>query len=100
MVSKRSENLGGPVVSIVVLNYNGLNYMGRGGLKECLDSIVGCNYPHLEVIFVDNGSTDGSAAFVEESYGEKVLVVKNDRNLGCAEGFNAGMRIATFTSAA
>jgi len=95
IVSKPLEDLRGPVVSIVVLNYNGLSYMGRRGLKECLDSIVGCDYPHLEAIFVDNGSTDGSAAFVEESYGEKVLVVKNERNLGCAEGFNAGMRVAT-----
>lgn len=92
MVSKSSRNLRhGPLVSIIVLNYNGLSYMGAG-LKECLDSIVGCNYPSLEVIFVDNGSNDGSSVFVEKSYGDKILVIKNEHNLGCAEGFNTGIK--------
>ncbi len=81
-----------PRVSVVILNHNGLAYMGEEKLKECLDSVIECDYPHLETIFVDNGSSDCSAVFVERNYGSKVAVIKNDRNLGIAEGFNSGIR--------
>jgi len=80
-----------PLVSVIILNYNGLRYLGAR-LKSCLDSVVECDYQHFEVIFVDNGSTDGSSVFVEESYRNKVLVIQNQRNLGCAKGFNVGIR--------
>ena len=92
MVSKslRKNRTRPPLVSVIILNYNGLTYLGTF-LKKCLDSVIGCNYPYLEVIFVDNGSNDGSAVFVEETYGDKILVIKNEQNLGCAEGFNAGI---------
>lgn len=80
-----------PLVSVIVLNYNGLAYLGAA-LKECLDSVIECNYPHLEVIFVDNGSSDGSAIFVQENYRNKITTIKNDRNLGFSEGFNTGIR--------
>jgi len=44
-----------PLVSVVVLNYNGLKFLDR-----CLSSLLGSNYPNFEVIFVDNASADGS----------------------------------------
>jgi hypothetical protein len=94
-MSSKSKNLRrGTLVSLIVLNYNGLRYMGAGPLKECLDSIIGCNYPCLEVIFVDNGSDDGSSVFVAKAYGDKVLVIKNESNRGCGEGFNAGFEVS------
>lgn len=83
-----------PLVSVIILNYNGLRYL-RAGLQECLDSVIECNYPRLEVIFVDNGSTDGSPLFVEENYKSKIVVIKNEHNLGCAEGFNEGIRASS-----
>lgn len=93
MISKslRKNLVRAPLVSVIILNYNGLTYLGTG-LKECLDSVIGCNYPYLEVIFVDNGSNDCSSVFVEKTYGDKILVIKNEHNLGCAEGFNAGIK--------
>jgi len=66
--------------------------MGEAAVKECLDSVIECKYPHLETIFVDNGSSDNSALFVEHHYRNKIAVVKNVRNLGIAEGFNTGIR--------
>lgn len=93
MISKSSrKNLARvPLVSVIIPNYNGLTYLGVG-LKECLDSVIECNYPHVELIFVDNGSTDGSPIFVEENYRDKIVVIKNAHNLGCAEGYNTGIR--------
>lgn len=50
-------------------------------------------YPQVEVILVDNGSTDGSQALVEEHYPE-VRLLALDRNLGLTGGSNAGFRAA------
>ena len=80
-----------PLVSVVILNYNGLKYMGTG-LRECLDSVLMSDYPNLEVIFVDNGSVDKSASFIEENFRSKVRVIRNNSNLGFSEGFNTGIR--------
>ena len=50
-----------PLVSVVVLNYN-----GRDVLESCISSILDTRYPKLEVIMVDNGSTDGSYKIAEK----------------------------------
>ena len=81
-----------PLVSVVILNYNGLRYL-KGILQDCLDSVIKSNYPNLEIIFVDNGSTDGSATFIAKNY-PKIKIIKNNRNLGFSEGFNTGIRAA------
>jgi len=80
-----------PLVSVVILNYNGLKYL-KDGLKECLDSVLKTDYPNFEVIFVDNGSTDESAYFARKNYKSKIKIVENKDNLGFSEGFNTGMR--------
>jgi len=82
-----------PLVSVVILNYNGIKYL-KEGLKECLDSVIETDYPNLEIIFVDNGSTDGSADFIRRNYKSKIKMVENKRNLGFSEGFNTGIRIS------
>lgn len=79
-----------PLVSVVILNYNGLEYLGEV-LKKCLDSVINSNYPNLEIIFVDNGSTDGSVNFVVKNY-PGIRIIKNKCNLGFSEGFNTGIR--------
>ncbi len=75
-----------PSVSIIVLNYNGLKYLDR-----CLQSLRNLNYSknHYNVTVVDNGSIDGSIAFLEENYKE-VILIKNKKNLGvCLANNNA-----------
>ncbi len=75
-----------PLVSIITVNLNGKDY-----LSTCLDSIKNLDYPKdkLEVIVVDNGSTDGSAQFLAGSYPE-IKVIKNDFNKGFAVANNQG----------
>ena len=75
-------------VSVIILNYNGLHL-----LSECLDSLREQVFRDFEVIFVDNGSSDGSVAFVTENYPE-VSIVENRKNLGFGEGNNVGIRLA------
>ena len=82
-----------PLVSVIILNYNGLRYLEGGGLRKCLNSVLRTDYPNFEVIFIDNGSTDMSANFVEENFEKsKIRVVKNECNLGFSEGFNRGIK--------
>jgi len=74
------------LVSIVVLNFNGKKY-----LPNCLSSISRLSYKNLEVIFVDNGSTDGSVEYVSKNF-PRVRIIRNERNLGFAEGNNVGIK--------
>ncbi len=78
-----------PHVSVIVLNYNGLKW-----LSACLNALVGqVDAPAFEIVLVDNGSTDGSSAYVESRY-PSVRIVQTGRNLGYAGGNNAGARHA------
>jgi len=72
-------------VAIVVPNWNGMD-----SLATCLDSLLAQTFP-ARIIVVENGSTDGSLAFLEQNYPQVELVV-NQTNLGFAGGVNAGIR--------
>jgi hypothetical protein len=80
-----------PSISVIVVNLD-----GRAILGECLDSIAAQNYPpaQVQVILVDNGSTDDSVPFVRKAY-PRVQIVEAGRNLGFAAGCNLGARQAT-----
>lgn len=55
------QRIDDPLVSICVPVYNVDSY-----LRECLDSLASQDYPHIEVILVDDGSTDTSGAICDE----------------------------------
>ncbi len=77
-----------PLVSIVVTTYNGITT-----ISDCLDSVKKLHWRHLEVIIVDNASTDGSreeAARVLPSARFLPLSVNKGYGAGC----NAGARVA------
>jgi hypothetical protein len=78
-----------PLVSVIIVNYNGLRF-----LDQCLTSVLRQDYSHTEVLFVDNGSVDGSADFVRRHF-PSVKVVGLGKNLGFAAGNNAGIRAAS-----
>jgi len=84
---KKISNL--PQVFVIVLNWNGKKY-----IKKCLDSLLKTNYPKLEVIVVDNASTDGSKEIVEKEYPE-VILIENKENLGFCKGNNVGIKKAS-----
>lgn len=77
-----------PLVSIIVLNWNGLPY-----LSGCFGSLRKQMYRNFEVIMVDNGSSDGSVDYVREHFPE-VRIIQNEQNLGFAAGNNVGIRQA------
>jgi GT2 family glycosyltransferase len=74
-------------VTTIIVTYNGLKWID-GCLKSVKDSI----YPsHIHVI--DNGSTDGTIAFIRDHYPEVQLTVSS-RNLGFGQANNIGMKQA------
>jgi len=76
-----------PTVSIAVLNYQ-----RRNALREALEGARAQRYPVLEIIAVDNASTDGSAEMVRDEFPD-VRLVSLERNLAAA-GRNAGVAAA------
>ena len=77
-----------PKVFVVILNYN-----GRDMIKSCLDSVFSSDYSNLEVVFVDNDSTDGSLEFSKNLF-PKFHFIKNEKNIGFSAGNNVGIRFA------
>jgi len=71
-----------PLVSILVPNYNYGRY-----LPTCLESAVNQTYENLQVVFVDNHSTDDSwdiALEFQSRYPDRLRVYRNDENIGGA----------------
>jgi GT2 family glycosyltransferase len=75
-------------ISVVVLNFNGKQY-----LHDCLTSLALQTCGDYEVIVVDNGSCDASVEYLRSNF-PWVKVVRNEENLGFAEGTNSGIRKA------
>ncbi len=76
------------VISVIILSYN-----TRDLTKRCLEAVHRSWGVELEVIVVDNGSTDGSVEMIEEQF-DSVKLIKNKDNLGFAKGNNLGMSMA------
>jgi len=74
-----------PLVSVVIVSFN-----SRDDLSECLPSLFSQSYSEFEVIVVDNSSTDGTADFVEKGF-PPIRAIRNERNYGCAKGYNIGI---------
>lgn len=87
MQQSRSANMTPPVVSIIIVNYN-----GAGFLKGCLDSLRNVSEPSFEVILVDNASTDNSLDVLKKY--PNVQLVKSQENVGFAGGNNLGLEHA------
>jgi len=83
-----TQNMHIPKIAIVILNMNGKEVLGG-----CLHSVQGLNYPHYDVIVVDNNSSDGSQAFVSDAF-PSVHLIQNKNNEGVPEGLNIGIQAA------
>lgn len=80
-----------PKVSVVVLNYNGANYV-----KRCLESLFNNDYNNFEVLFVDNNSPDKSVEIAKQLFKKeaRLRIIENKENLGFSMGNNIGFKIS------
>jgi GT2 family glycosyltransferase len=74
-----------PTASLMVLSWNGLEH-----LEVCLSSLRAQTYTDREIILVDNGSSDGTQAWVEQRFPE-VRVARLEENRGVPGGVNFGI---------
>ena len=78
-----------PLVSIIVLNYNAGEL-----LLNCINSLKKSTYSNLEIIIVDNISSDGSQEKCKNKFPD-IKLIQNKNNLGYCGGNNVGIRHAS-----
>lgn len=80
-----------PLVSIGLPLYNGEDY-----LAETLDSLIAQTYDNLEIIIVDNASTDGSIEICHQYLAKdsRIQLHENEKNLGAARNYNLSFELA------
>ncbi|HUW28695.1 MAG TPA: glycosyltransferase [Sulfuriferula sp.] len=79
-----------PTVSIIIPCYNGERF-----LAQAIDAALTQTYPQCEVIVIDDGSSDGSAAIMRK-YAKRIRIVQQ-ANAGLPAARNAGIRVSTGT---
>ena len=78
-----------PKVCVLILNRD-----RRQDTLACLESLLPNDYPNLDVVLLDNASSDDSAAAVRAAYPQTVTVIETGGNLGYAAGNNVGIEWA------
>lgn len=79
------------MVSVIILNYNGKEYLG-----DCLNSLLGQSYKEFEIILFDNASSDDSLSFISDNYNDsKIRFIRSEKNLGFAGGNNEAIKHAS-----
>ena len=78
-------------ISIIIPVYNVENY-----LAECLNSVVNQTYRNIEIIIVNDGSTDNSFSIIQQYQlqDERIKII-NQENQGLSAARNAGMKVAS-----
>jgi GT2 family glycosyltransferase len=94
-----ADNLAGapiptdPTVTVIVVNWN-----RRDMLRSCLQSLTGQTVSPLEIVIVDNGSSDGSVEMIEREFqtGSRVPIrlIRNRENRGFCQANNQGIELA------
>lgn len=76
-------------VAAVICNYNKEKFV-----LECIQSVTESAFEKLDIIVVDNASSDGSVESIRNRFGSRVKLFVNGENLGGSGGFNTGIRYA------
>ncbi len=86
------DNEGLPLVSVVLITYNGARY-----LEEQLQSIFNQSYTNIELVCMDDGSTDETVKILNAhaSRRDKMVVYVNEVNLGFIKNFEKGCTLST-----
>lgn len=76
-------------VSIIIPVYNGEKY-----IKRCINSVVNQTYKNIEIIIIDDGSTDGTGKIIKE-INDKRIIIFNIENKGVSHARNYGIDVST-----
>lgn len=85
-ITKHKDNT--PKISVIVPIYNVEKY-----LAQCLDSIINQTQKNIEIVCVNDGSTDGSLEILKQYQAkDKRIIIINQKNLGLSAARNAGIQ--------
>jgi len=73
------------LISVIIVNWNGEKWF-----KDCLFSLYNQTFKKIEVLVVDNNSSDKSVEYLEKNF-PKVKIIKNKKNVGLSTAFNIGV---------
>jgi glycosyltransferase involved in cell wall biosynthesis len=79
-----------PLVSVFMPVYNSEQY-----IAEALESILNQTYKNLEIILVDDGSTDKSVEIIKNYNDKRIKLIQNEKNMGIPYTRNVGLNNAT-----
>jgi GT2 family glycosyltransferase len=77
------------LVSVTLVTYNSGRF-----IKRCLESVLEQKYPNLELIIVDNASTDGTVDLLEP-FADRCRIYYNDKNIGFAAAQNQAISLSS-----
>ncbi|MBW7846175.1 MAG: glycosyltransferase family 2 protein, partial [Bacteroidia bacterium] len=77
------------LVSVVMPVYNAAPY-----LQKAVESILSQTYQNIELIIIDDGSTDDSMAFIRNYKDKRIQRIEFNENKGIVEALNTGMQAA------
>src|ERR1700735_977461 len=77
------------LISVTIVTYNSGRF-----IKRCLESVLEQKYPNLEVIIIDNASTDGTVDILEQ-FGDQCRIHYNDENIGFAAAQNQAINLSS-----
>jgi GT2 family glycosyltransferase len=77
------------LVSVTIVTYNSGRF-----IKRCLESVLEQKYPNLEVVIVDNASTDGTVDILEQ-FQDNCRIYYNDENIGFAAAQNQAISLSS-----
>jgi len=78
-----------PQVTVVMSVYNGARYV-----RQAIDSILNQTFTDLELIVVNDGSTDDTARILASYTDERLVLLENESNIGLTRSLNKALRIA------
>lgn len=73
-----------PLVSICIPTFNGARW-----IRQCLDSALAQSYKPIEILVIDDASSDGSVELVRSLKDERIRIIANERNKGMINNWNA-----------
>jgi len=80
-----------PLISVVILTYNGAGY-----IKKAVESVRSQSYQNIEIVIVDDGSTDETPEIISEfsKKDSRIIILTNRTNLGFVKSLNKGVKKA------
>jgi glycosyltransferase involved in cell wall biosynthesis len=77
------------LISVIIPNYNKSKWIG-----DCLNSVINQTYKNIEIIFIDDGSTDNSLKVAKSFKDNRITIIQNEYNSGVSYSRNVGIKNA------